>query len=142
MGTGHDDGPLIENHDFDGTGTVDVAANIFNGTCGQGDGRGTWTDGGYNVGHNVTCQNHNTHDVDNGGSLSGFLGALASNGGPTPTISLISTGNPLDVAIGIIPNPTTSLCPATDQRGYTSTAGTACDAGAYQTTGKAGTQAP
>jgi hypothetical protein len=142
MGTGRNNGPLLESHDFGGKGTVDVSADIFNGTCGQGDGTGSWTDGGYNVGPNASCENDNAHDVDNGATLSGFLGPLASNGGETPTVKLLSTGDPLDLAIGIIPNPTASLCPATDQRGHTSAARRACDAGAFQTHGKAGAKAP
>ncbi|MGA3220762.1 MAG: choice-of-anchor Q domain-containing protein [Acidimicrobiales bacterium] len=135
IGNGSDDGPLIESRDFGGNATVYVAANIFNGSCGQGTGKGTWTDGGYNISADKTCEHHNAYDVNYDESLSGFLGPLANNGGPTPTISLITTGNPPDLAIGMVPNPTRSLCPATDQRGYTSAASAPCDAGAYQTTG-------
>ncbi len=136
IGNGSDDGPLIESRDFGGHATVYVAANIFNGSCGQGTGKGTWTDGGYNLGADKTCEHHNAYDVNYDGSLSDFLGPLAANGGPTPTISLITTGDPPDLAIGMVPNPTKSLCPATDQRGYTSAAHAPCDAGAYQTTGR------
>ena len=65
--------------------------------------------------------------------------ALTGNGGPTQTIKP-TTGNP---AIGRIPDPATitlgsnkvALCPAVDQRGYPSAAGTKCDAGAVQTSG-------
>jgi hypothetical protein len=142
MGPGADNGPVIDDHDFGGTATVAVVADIFDGACNQGSGKGKWTDGGYNVGADATCQDHNIHDVDTGGILADFLGALAGNGGPTPTISLVATGAPPDVAIGIIPDPTTSLCRATDQRGYTSAVNERCDAGAYQTTGVAGTQTP
>jgi hypothetical protein len=133
FGHDSDDGPLIENHDFGGTGTVYVAADVFNGSCGQGTGTGRWTDGGYNIGADQTCEHHHAHDVNYGGSLSGFLGPLADNGGPTPTISLIAGAAPPDPAIGAIPDPTPSLCPATDQRGYTSAANTSCDVGSYQT---------
>ena len=75
-------------------------------------------------------------------SASAPEGPLASNGGPTQTI----TPQPVSPAtvIGIIPNPTTitlgsnqvQLCPATDQRGYASASGTKCDAGAVQTPGR------
>jgi predicted outer membrane repeat protein len=137
FGYGPDDGPLIENHDFGGKGTVYVAADIFNGSCGQGQlGQGPWTDGGYNVGADTTCENHNVHDVNYGASLSGFLGALAANGGPTPTVSLLSTRVPLAKTMRIIPDPTPSLCPATDERGYNSRPNRPCDSGAFQTSGR------
>ncbi len=136
FGPGRDDGPLIETHDFGGTGTVAVSADIFNGTCAHGSGTGHWTDDGYNVGFHRTCESGKVHDVTYGHDLSGFLRPLADNGGPTPTIGLVVGGSPLNLAIGIIPNPTASLCPATDQRGYRSRAGAACDAGAFQTKGR------
>jgi hypothetical protein len=139
IGPGRDDGPLIENRDFGGTGTVTVAADIFNGTCGHGSGKGQWTDAGFNVGSSRTCQNGRTaHDITYWQGLSGFLGPLAANGGPTPTISLVGAGSRLGRGMRTIPDPTPALCPATDQRGYSSTSGKACDAGAYQTTGRAG----
>ena len=92
LGPGHDDGPLIETHDFGGTGNVTTSADIFNGTCAHGSGTGYWADDGYNVGSNRTCQSGKVHDVTYGQSLSGFLGPLAANGGPTPTISLVVGG--------------------------------------------------
>ena len=58
-----------------------------------------------------------------------LLGPLADNGGPTQTM-MPGTNSP---AIGMIPDPTAGLCPATDQRGLNSAAGTKCDAGAVQT---------
>ncbi len=98
---GHDsdDGPLIENHDFGGTGTVYAAADIFNGSCGQGTGHGKWADGGYNIGADGTCGAGASHDRDYGDSLSGLHGPLAANGGPTPTISLLPAGSQLELAI-------------------------------------------
>ena len=136
-GNGSDDGPLIENHDFGGTGTVDAQADIFNGSCGHGSGKGAWADGGYNVGADRTCMSgRHHHDVNDGAGLSAILGSLGDNGGPTETISLVPTGSSPDHTIAIIPFGTGSLCPTTDQRGYTSRAGARCDAGAYQTTGR------
>jgi hypothetical protein len=97
---------------------VYVAADLFNGACAAG----TLRDGGYNVGSDTTCQNGGPGD-----SVGIFTGlALASNGGPTQTIS--DAGTP---AVGVIPNPTITLCPATDQRGGTRSSGS-CDAGAFQ----------
>lgn len=73
-------------------------------------------------------------------SLPGQLGSLADNGGPTETIAP-QAGNP---ALGLIPNPTSvtlstlpstpslKLCATVDQRGVSTPAGVACDAGAVQ----------
>ena len=50
------DGGAIDNGDVSdgGTGNVVVAADIFAGSCLQG--TGTWTDDGYNVGSDTSCQ--------------------------------------------------------------------------------------
>jgi hypothetical protein len=137
IGNGSDDGPLIENHDFGGTGTVDALADIFNGSCAHGSGKGAWADGGYNVGSDRTCMSgRHHHDVNDGEVLSALLGPLAANGGPTQTISPVPTGSSPDLTIAIIPARTGLLCPTTDQRGYTSKDGARCDAGAYQATGR------
>lgn len=110
---------------------------------------GSFLDGGYNV------DDTGWNDLDDPGNscrlsaptdlvlYSGFnvpaldvrLGALASNGGPTQTMALLSGS----LAIRRIPA-STGLCPASDQRGVRSGAG-ACDTGAYQT-GSAGLGAP
>jgi hypothetical protein len=76
---------------------------------------------------------------DTSGAAVGDVQAkLAANGGPTQTIAP-TAGN---LAVGLIPDPTkvtagasmVTLCPATDQRGYITTAGDWCNAGAVQTT--------
>jgi len=137
IGDGRDDGPLIEDHDFGGTGTVDAVADIFNGSCAHGSGRGAWADGGYNIGSDRTCMSgRHHHDVNDGGRLAALLAPLGDNGGPTQTISLVPTGSSPDLTIAIIPAGTGLLCPTTDQRGYTSAAGARCDAGAYQAKGR------
>jgi predicted outer membrane repeat protein len=120
-----------------GNGTVQVAGDVFDGSCYQPG--GTWIDGGYNTGSDGTCLGSGPGDVNAGSSAALGLGSLADNGGPTQTI-MPAAGS---AVIGIIPDPTTitlgstqvALCPATDQRGYSSASGTACDAGAVQTTG-------
>jgi hypothetical protein len=114
-----------------GGGTVTAKANIFAESCEQ---NGSWTDDGWNVGSDVTCFNGGAHDNDSAGSgLPALLGEITDNGGPTLTIEPL-TGNP---AIGIIPNPTSGLCPvAQDQRGDASAAGAACNAGAVQFSGQ------
>ncbi len=127
--TAHNGGsPAIENGGGNpaGNATTTVTADIFAEDCNSSS--GTWTDGGYNVGTDGTCLNGGTDDNDAFEDLSSLLAPLANNGGPTQTLALDAT-NP---AIGIIPNGTSELCPATDQRGITSQEGGACDAGAAQ----------
>jgi predicted outer membrane repeat protein len=133
-------GGAIASGDSFGGGTVQVAGDVFDGTCYQASGA-TWTDGGYNAGSDGSCFQGGTGNVNAGSSSALGLGSLASNGGPTQTIE----PGPVSPAtvIGLIPGPTTvtlggtqvQLCPATDQRGYHSAAGAACDAGAVQTSG-------
>jgi predicted outer membrane repeat protein len=132
------DGQTIDSGDNAGSGSAAVAGDVFDGSCDQAS--GTWTDGGYNVGSDGSCLNAGTGDVNAGSGSALDLGSLAGNGGPTQTIAP-QPGSPV---IGIIPDPATvtlgsgtvQLCPATDQRGYGSTAGAQCDAGAVQTTGQ------
>jgi predicted outer membrane repeat protein len=51
------------------------------------------------------------------------LGSLASNGGPTQTMALLSGSPAIDAG---------ASCPATDQRGVARPIGAACDSGAYE----------
>jgi hypothetical protein len=132
------DGATIDNGDAGGHGAVQVAADVFDGSCDQ-PGHGTWTDAGYNGGSDSSCFNSGTGDVNAGPDPALGLGPLASNGGPTQTIAP-QPGSPVT---GIIPSPITvtlggsqvELCRAIDQRGYSSAPPAACDAGAVQTTG-------
>lgn len=84
---------------------------------------GVITDGGYNIcsdgsaGFSATGSQNNTDPM---------LDVLANNGGPTPTMALLS-GSP---ALDIIP----SGFPATDQRGVLRPQGPRADAGAYERT--------
>ncbi len=120
------DGGAIDSGDEDGTGNVVAAADIFAGRCVQG--TGIWTDDGYNVGSNTSCQNGGTGDVTSA-TLARLLGPLANNGGPTQTMLLLP-GNP---ASGVIPNGSGVLCPiAADQTGAASPPGAPCNAGALQ----------
>ncbi len=64
-----------------------------------------------------------------------FLGGLANNGGPTPTIALLSGNNAIDQWNP--PSPWTCIdqnenALATDQRGFARTVGGACDIGAFE----------
>jgi len=120
--------PAIENGGGNpaGDATTTVTADVFAEDCNGSS--GTWTDGGYNVATDGTCLDGGTDDNDAFEDLPSLLAPLAYNGGATQTLALDAT-NP---AIGIIPNGTSELCPATDQRGITSQEGGPCDAGAVQ----------
>ncbi len=122
------DGGAIDNGDVSngGTGNVVAAADIFAGSCLQG--TGTWTDDGYNVGTDTSCQHGGTGDATSA-TLASLLGPLANNGGPTQTMLLLP-GNP---ASGLIPNGSGVLCPiASDQTGAPSPTYGWCNAGALQ----------
>lgn len=127
-------GASIVNGSHRGSGVMTVAADVFadSGACSFGDPTNpphTWNDDGYNVGEDTSCFNGAGTDDDSAGTdLPALLGSLAANGGPTDTV-MPQTGNP---ALGIVPASTSGLCPVTDQRGYASPSGTACDAGAVQ----------
>jgi hypothetical protein len=117
-------------------GSVAVAGDVFAGSCDQTG--GSWTDGGYNAGSDSSCfGSPKPTDVISPAGLG--LSSLASNGGPTQTIAPAAGS----AVIGIIPAPAAvtlggskvALCPAADQRGYASAAGSNCDAGAVQTSG-------
>ncbi|MEO7063976.1 MAG: choice-of-anchor Q domain-containing protein, partial [Dokdonella sp.] len=71
---------------------------------------------------------------DNLNSLT-FLGGLASNGGPTPTIALLSGNNAIDAgdpAFGFGCRDQNSAPITVDQRGYARPAGSYCDIGAFE----------
>jgi hypothetical protein len=99
---------------------------------------GAFTDAGYNVDDDGTC-GLSEPSVSGSATIDGFLGSLASNGGPTDTIALLpgSLAAP-DPAQAVIPGSftasglTTSSCSQFDQRGIGR--GTPCDMGAYALT--------
>jgi hypothetical protein len=112
-----------------------IAADIFAGGCSL-NGAANETDDGYNEETGSSCTNGGG-GFDDVFNTTVSLGTYQDNGGPTDT----AIPNAGDASLGLIPlnatvnlpaNPTTPLCPATDERGVTSTAGTACDAGAVQ----------
>lgn len=119
---------VIEGDAINDFGPVVVTANEFADSCSQ---LGTWTDGGYNAGDSSCFANSPPSTDKADSSLASELGPLADNGGPTRTI-LLEAGNS---GAALIPNGTATLCPTTDQRGVTSPAGAACNAGAVQPAG-------
>lgn len=102
----------------------------------------SWTDSGYNVGVDSSCFNGGPGDVDAASVSALKLGSLASNGGPTQTVSL----DPDSPAVSIVPDPTNvslngvgvQLCgrSAVDERGASRPGNgkARCDAGAFETT--------
>jgi len=137
-----DDGQEIDTNDYAGSGGgVFVTGDVIAGVCDDGNASGSRiNDGGYNAVVDGSCLGPSPTGTDAISADSADLGVLADNGGPTQTI-LPAEGNP---ALGLIPhgtsittgpgNSVTVACPATDQRGITSAAGQACDAGATQST--------
>jgi hypothetical protein len=116
------DGDSIDSADESGAGSVGVAGDLFDGGCDLGAG-GTFTDNGYNAGTDGSCESGGTADVTSA-SVS-LLGTLEDHGGPTETM-WPAWHNP---AIGVVPNPTTALCPRTDQDGHFTASAQACNAG-------------
>ena len=105
-----------------------IVAENTGGDCSNVDlGFGSYTDQGYNLTSDSSCGLAGTGSVQN---TNPKLGPLASNGGRTQTMALLK-GSP---AIDYIPL-SSSLCPATDQRGHKrpdSPQESACDIGAYE----------
>ena len=111
-------------------GRMTLQNNIVANSTSSGDCLGTITDGGYNLADDATCAFSATGSANSVTTGSLNLGALASNGGPTQTIALL-TGS---MAIDAIPVGTNGCGTTitTDQRGVTRPQGSACDIGAYE----------
>jgi len=105
-----------------GSGTAMLEADVIADSC-----YGPFTDSGYNV-VAFTSGCPALAVGDSSALVSGDLGSLAANGGPTDTFLPASFyGNPI---LGVIPDPTLGLCPTVDQRGDSSSG--ACDAGSVE----------
>jgi hypothetical protein len=101
--------------------TILAGSGASGGDCGPG---GPTTDLGYNLDDDGSCGLVATGDLSD--TPAGLDPAgLRDNGGPAPTIAL----DPGSAAIDHVTN--ASQCPATDERGATTTA--PCDIGAYDT---------
>jgi Big-like domain-containing protein len=137
------DGQEIDTNDYAGSGGgVFLAGDVIAGVCDDNNpaGASAITDGGYNAVVDGSCLGSSPASTDAISADAGDLGSLANNGGATQTI-VPAGGNP---ALGLIPdgtsittgpsNSVTVTCPLTDQRGFPSAAGQACDAGAVQRT--------
>lgn len=139
--TASSNGATVDAGDGGGTADVTTAADIFAGSCTFGSGQ--WTDEGYSVGSDSSCEGEAPAATDvTDADVASQLSPLSLYRGTTDT-ELPSLGSP---AVNLIPSgtsvgssgvgvgaPSTSLCPTTDQSGYVTAAGYACDAGAAQT---------
>ena len=127
------DGDEIDDNEGGAIANLYIAADVFNGTCDQNG--SDWFDQGYNAAVDQSCLSGASTDTVSS-AVGQDLGSLASNGGDTQTIELLSD-NP---AWESIPPATTvsvngtpyQLCSTTDQRGFTSEPDTACNPGAVQ----------
>ncbi|MDH4183763.1 MAG: right-handed parallel beta-helix repeat-containing protein [Nitrospinota bacterium] len=106
-------------------GTLTFQNTIFAGnTGGNCSTTATFSSLGNNISSDATCNLLAATDIVNSATITGSLGALANNGGPTQTHALLS-GSP---AIDMGP----AACGATDQRGIARPQGAMCDIGAYE----------
>jgi len=108
------------------SGTVTISNTIIANSASGGNCSGTITNGGNNIDDLTTCGWGSTN-----GSMSGtdpLLGPLASNGGPTQTMALL-TGSP---AIDGVTFSSPNGAPATDQRGVSRPQISGFDIGAYE----------
>ena len=96
-----------------------IVANNIGGNC-----LGSITNGGNNIDSGTSCGWGS--DYGSRSNTDPQLGALANNGGPTPTMAL-QVGSP---AINGVTYNAPNNCPAIDQRGYARSG--ACDIGAYE----------
>lgn len=102
-------------------------------------------DAGYNVGDDASCGLTGSGSIQSSAAIAAYLGALADNGGPTPTIPLLAVpttaGAGPDPAARAIPPTYTAPgeaaphCTLTDQRGVARTPN--CDIGAFELGGTA-----
>ena len=106
----------------------DVIASNAGGNC---EGTGTASEGGNVFGEDTTCETRATGepkgDVFKGPGVEESEGKpkLAENGGPTPTLALLSSSPARES--GLQKN-----CPSEDQRGEARPGGANCSSGAYQ----------
>jgi hypothetical protein len=129
---------------FNNAGTLTIGSSIIadspsGGNCfNYSAGGAILTDGGYNLTDDATCgfTNGTNHDLVVGAGQAGLAAQLASNGGPTQTVALLS-GSPAIGAGDPSACGPSGLLANLDQRGYPRNADTrsACDIGAYDTGG-------
>lgn len=129
--------------DFD-NGTNTLAGDILAGNGNSSCIGSRPTDGGYNIDDDGTCQLSATGSVSHSMAIDGYLGSLASNGGPTQTIALTpGVANPAQAVIPpafVAPGQTAPVCTQADQRGVLRAS--PCDMGSFALTAAALPGAP
>ena len=106
--------------------TTTISGSVIAGNDGADCGRGTPSDGGYNVAGDATCGFTASTSKNNQGSA--YLTPLADHGGLSRTVAGSRAGSPLLNAAG---SAVCSTAPNTDQRGASRPSST-CDIGAFQ----------
>ena len=102
--------------------TTFVTNSIISSGLGQTNISGTLRDGG----HNICSDSSALFTAETSRNvLDPLLGPLSDNGGPTPTLGLLTGSPAIDAGDD-------SVCPATDQRGVPRPQGLACDIGAFE----------
>ena len=116
-----------------GAGTMTVGKSIFSGNS-TGNCDGVFVSGGYNLANDTGCGGF--FGGTDTGSATLPLGALANNGGPTQTMTLLSGNAALNKVPAVSCNESVTGTPVRyDQRVATRPTGSACDSGAYQHNG-------
>ncbi|MHC1766206.1 MAG: FG-GAP-like repeat-containing protein [Verrucomicrobiia bacterium] len=103
-------------------GDATLINTILACASGQANVAGTITDGGSNISSDASA---GFTASSSRASLDPMLDPPADNGGPTPTMALLSGSPAIDAADA-------SACPQTDQRGVPRPSGPACDIGAFE----------
>jgi hypothetical protein len=115
---------------FGSTVRGSILSNNASGNCSiSNDPSATFTDNGYNLEDDAGASCRFSATKHDRVGVDPQLDPVADNGGPTQTQRPIS-GSP---AIDAIPNPTSGLCPGTDQRQVARPQGSGCDIGAVET---------
>ncbi|HEY4597279.1 MAG TPA: choice-of-anchor Q domain-containing protein, partial [Thermoanaerobaculia bacterium] len=90
------------------------------------------------VGNGAACLGPSAANHDKVGTaaspLDARLGALAGNGGPTPTLALLAGSPAINAGNPSAPGSGTGACVATDQRDIRRPGATTCDIGAFEAT--------
>jgi hypothetical protein len=117
-----DTGPVVNFGNSLIAGNTALGGAAFGPSClNQG---GTLVSLGHNLDQNNNCGFTTAGDQT---GVDPLIGALADNGGPTPTHALMDNSPAIDAA-------DSATCPATDQRGVARPQSLACDIGAYEAT--------
>ncbi len=103
-------------------GSFSIANSIIANPTTNGNCWNSVTDGGHNISSDGSCKFTAAGSRNN---LNPRLGPLASNGGPTKTMALLTNSPAIDSADG-------SICTSIDQRGIGRPQGAGCDIGAFE----------